>query len=119
MTADEVLKLSIVSTLKRFKFSLNMRQYDDTTACQIFIGAAYFVSFVMFGTMIMLNLFIGVIINSMDEARAERDHEEQLEKRRLGIEPDIEDDINDINRQIEELQDSLQRLKVRVRNGED
>src|SRR6056297_1007751 len=34
------------------------------------VAATYFVSFVMFGTMIMLNLFIGVIINSMDEARA-------------------------------------------------
>ena len=32
---------------------------------------------------------------------------------------DIEDDIDDINRQLEELQDSLQRLKVRVRNEDD
>jgi len=32
-------------------------------------AAAYFVSFIMLGTMIMLNLFTGVIIGSMEEAR--------------------------------------------------
>lgn len=32
----------------------------------------YFVSFVMFGTMIMLNLFIGVIMNSMNEVQEEK-----------------------------------------------
>ena len=38
-------------------------------------GALFFSSFVMFGTMIILNLFIGVIMNGMDEAR--KDHEAQ------------------------------------------
>ena len=35
------------------------------------IGVIYFVSFVLLGTMIMLNLVIGVIINGMDEAQKE------------------------------------------------
>jgi voltage-gated sodium channel len=35
------------------------------------LGAAYFVSFVMLGTMIFLNLFIGIIMTSMDEAQKE------------------------------------------------
>lgn len=35
------------------------------------IGAAYFTSFVLLGTMIMLNLVIGVIINGMDDAQKE------------------------------------------------
>ncbi|MEM7145943.1 MAG: ion transporter [Verrucomicrobiota bacterium] len=35
------------------------------------LGAAYFVSFVLIGTMVMLNLVIGVIINGMDEAQKE------------------------------------------------
>ena len=35
-------------------------------------AAAYFISFILLGTMIMLNLFIGVIVNSMSEAQAER-----------------------------------------------
>ncbi|MEM1098660.1 MAG: ion transporter [Planctomycetota bacterium] len=36
------------------------------------VGAFYFVSFVLFGTMIMLNLFIGVVIKSMEEAEDEQ-----------------------------------------------
>lgn len=35
------------------------------------LGAAFFVTFVLLGTMIMLNLFIGVIMNGMDEAQRE------------------------------------------------
>jgi len=38
---------------------------------QPLLGAFYFVSFVLVGTMIMLNLVIGVIINGMDEAQKE------------------------------------------------
>lgn len=38
-----------------------------------FFGAASFVSFVLIGATIMLNLFIGVIMTSKDEARAESD----------------------------------------------
>ncbi len=38
---------------------------------QPLLGAFYFVSFVLIGTMIMLNLVIGVIINGMDEAQKE------------------------------------------------
>ncbi len=36
------------------------------------VGALYFVSFVLLGTMIMLNLFIGVVIKSMEEAEDEQ-----------------------------------------------
>lgn len=35
------------------------------------VAAVYFVSFVIIGTMIVLNLFIGVVISSMTEAQAE------------------------------------------------
>ena len=34
--------------------------------------AAYFTTFIVFGTMIILNLFIGIILNSMSEAHAEQ-----------------------------------------------
>ena len=78
------------------------------------IGAAYFVSFVMFGTMIMLNLFIGVILNSMDEARAERDHEEQEARRAAGEEITVDEDFEAVGKQIEQLQDHLNTLHVRV-----
>ncbi len=37
---------------------------------QPLVAAAYFVSFVLIGTMIVLNLFIGVVLSSMSEAQA-------------------------------------------------
>ena len=47
-------------------------------------AALYFVSFVLIGTMIVLNLFIGVIMNSMDEANAEADLEANIKKKEEG-----------------------------------
>lgn len=35
------------------------------------VAAVYFISFILLGTMIMLNLFIGIIMNSMEEMHAE------------------------------------------------
>jgi voltage-gated sodium channel len=43
-------------------------------------AAAYFVSFILLGTMIMLNLFIGVIMNSMTEMHAELEAQNQPEE---------------------------------------
>jgi voltage-gated sodium channel len=42
---------------------------------QPMIAALYFVSFIMLGTMIMLNLFTGIIISSIEEAQAEQAEE--------------------------------------------
>jgi len=82
------------------------------------LAAMYFSSFVLFGTMIMLNLFIGVIINSMDEARAERDHEKRQLDKLAGNELTVADDIDDINKQFVDLQNSLAMLKKRVGSSE-
>jgi len=81
------------------------------------LGAAYFVSFVMLGTMIMLNLFIGVIINSMDEAQAES----EAEARRKHIARDGEISVGDEIRLVEEeLEKTARRLgELRRRVGGD
>ena len=55
--------------------------YDNTTdiepipSARPLLGATFFVSFVFLGTMIMLNLFIGVILNSMEEVQQKREAE--------------------------------------------
>ena len=82
-------------------------------------GAIFFVSFVMLGTMIMLNLFIGVIINSMSEAQADRESEE----RRRHLEQDgrisVGDEIVLIEEETQKLSRRLQSLRKRVdENGE-
>ncbi len=78
------------------------------------IGAAFFVSFVMFATMIMLNLFIGVIINSMDEARAEREREELVRQRAAGEEVPLDDELTDIDHQIDGVKEMLEHLRLRL-----
>ena len=81
------------------------------------LGAAYFVSFVMLGTMIMLNLFIGVIINSMDEAQAEREAEERRKHIARGGEISVGDEIRLVE---EELEKTARRLgELRRRAGGD
>lgn len=90
---------------------------ERVSAASPLIGAAYFISFVIFATMIMLNLFIGVIINSMDEARAQRDHEELLARRASDKDPGPEEDIDVINRQLDDLKESLNQLKLRIKSG--
>ncbi len=78
------------------------------------IGAAYFVSFVLLGTMIFLNLFVGVILNGMDEAQAEQ--EEELRKMHMAEEgmPSIGDDFKKLKHQLEEVQHSLDMLQRRA-----
>ena len=48
------------------------------------LGAFFFCSFMMFGAMIVLNLFIGVIMNGMDQAEAEVAREEAQEAESTG-----------------------------------
>jgi voltage-gated sodium channel len=47
------------------------------------LSPAFFVSFVLLGTMVILNLFVGVIMGGMDEARAEQEVEAMLSKTSL------------------------------------
>lgn len=69
------------------------------------LSSAYFVSFVLIGTMIILNLFIGVIMNGMDEAKNEIDRAEKTET-------GAEISIHDIRSKIGELQSLLDNYEM-------
>lgn len=84
-------------------------------------AVVYFVSFVLLGTMVMLNLFIGVIMNGMheaqreDEARERKKHMEQLGHATLG------DEIKLIEHEFDALKSRLQTLRLQAEckpNGE-
>jgi voltage-gated sodium channel len=68
----------------------------------------YFVSFVLFGTMIVLNLFIGVIMNSMQEAAVETARAEEAKRQLKGAGP------QSIEQELEELHRAAQQLAERV-----
>jgi voltage-gated sodium channel len=76
-------------------------------------AAIYFVSFIMLGTMIMLNLFTGVIIGSIEEAqeeRAEEVRESQLKKQGF---LSLHDELGLIGRQIQDLSTRLKGMELR------
>lgn len=78
-------------------------------------AAAYFVSFILIGTMIMLNLFTGVIIRSMEEAHIEA--ADDARKRRLmqhAQNPEAapaQEQIQDLTRQLQEIAAKLAGLQ--------
>jgi voltage-gated sodium channel len=86
------------------------------------VSPIFFVSFILVGTMIILNLFIGVIMNGMDEARAEADafrSQELRESRPPDSEPGLEEDLLVLKARFEELQKQLAdvHMKACAQNG--
>ncbi len=77
----------------------------------------FFVSFVLFGTMVMLNLFIGVIMNGMTEAQLEAEQEEEKRHIKELGHLTTEDDINHIERELEAVQTHLASLKRKIRGS--
>jgi voltage-gated sodium channel len=77
------------------------------------LGAVFFVVFVLLGTMIILNLFIGVIMNGMNDARAENEAEARA-RARAENEPSLDDDFKTLTEQLASLQQQLGTLQQRV-----
>jgi voltage-gated sodium channel len=74
---------------------------------------AYFITFILFGTMIVLNLFIGVIMNSMQEAALETARAEQLKAQAHGDKrQSLHDDLAELTRAAEELAERARRLRA-------
>ncbi len=89
---------------------------DITSKAQPLIGTVYFVSFVMLGTMIMLNLLIGIVVNGMDEAQkevADRQLHELLKRRdNDGIEALERDErIAVLRKELQEVVDKFDHLE--------
>jgi voltage-gated sodium channel len=72
----------------------------------------YFITFILFGTMIVLNLFIGVIMNSMQEAAIETARAEELKAQaRAGSEaPSLQQSLAQLAREAEALAERAKSL---------
>ena len=78
---------------------------------QPLIAAVYFVTFIMLGTMIMLNLFTGVIISSMEEAQAEQAVQVRAEHVK-------NEGVSTLHDELAVLSSQLQTLSVRLKGLE-
>lgn len=74
-------------------------------------GAAFFVSFVLVGTMIVLNLFVGVIMTGMEEAQREQDLARELESRPSTV----EQELRELLKQTAAMQTNLERLQAQLK----
>jgi voltage-gated sodium channel len=78
----------------------------------------YFISFILIGTMVILNLFIGVIMNGMEEAQEEA--AEQAERKRLqtgdhrDAQQALKDDLVALEKQVLELHGAIKKVAVRA-----
>ena len=77
-------------------------------------AALYFVSFILLGTMIMLNLFIGIIMNSMSEMHAEIEQSGRTTHLTQAGRTTLQDDLALFERQIDELNRQAARLRQRA-----
>ena len=72
----------------------------------------YFVTFILLGTMIMLNLFTGVIISSMEEAQIERAAEEREKLKGKGLLTRGEE-LSLLSQQLATISDRLKGIETR------
>ncbi len=82
-------------------------------------AAIYFISFVLIGTMIVLNLFIGVIMNSMDEVANEQRLEKMVEASKTGGAPSLNHDIDRLQLQLKDMQEQLQFIGHRLEKEQE
>ena len=76
-------------------------------------AALYFGTFIMLGTMIMLNLFIGIIMNSMSEMHAEIEERDRAKHLASTGGTSLEDDLRELERQLDDLQHKASMLRRR------
>ena len=75
------------------------------------LGALFFCSFMMFGAMIVLNLFIGVIMNGMDQAEAEVAREEAEEAENTGG-PTKDQRLEQLAQQLSAIQKEIHQIAL-------
>jgi len=121
-----------VATAEEWVQTLNTQRYGCTIAgyegreamcthptAYPILAPIYFISFILVGTMVILNLFIGVIMNGMEEAETEQ--QEMTERDRLErtsvVDPNValDEDLKRLETQIEGLTRAVRSVAARAR----
>ncbi|HEY3495618.1 MAG TPA: ion transporter [Polyangiaceae bacterium] len=120
-----------VATAEEWVQTLNIQRYgcdqfgyeDQPGLCRHparypVIAPLYFISFILLGTMIILNLFIGVIMGSIEEAEKERDERAERERAKQRSPSErrtlLENDLRDLERQISRMSEAVRAMSVRA-----
>jgi voltage-gated sodium channel len=81
------------------------------------VAAIYFISFILLGTMIMLNLFIGIIMNSMAEMHTELAEYDQA-KRGVTEQGSLLSDLTALDMQLAIMSSQINELRAKLGSGE-
>lgn len=87
--------------------------FTRVSRAQPVLGSLFFVGFIVSGAMVILNLFIGVIMNGMNEMQAEAENEQRA-RRRLEAKVSLEDEVHEIDAKLDEIRKSLKVLTTRM-----
>ncbi len=79
------------------------------------LSVLFFISFVLLGTMIILNLFVGVMLNSIAETTTEAEVQDLEANREKGY-LTVADELKLLYRQIDGLKTNVQTLSVRLKH---
>ncbi len=91
--------------------------FDSAKGSSPAVAAVYFISFILLGTMIMLNLFIGIIMNSMEEMHSELD-EYNAAKRGDTDKERVLDDLAALDQQVASLSKQLTALRGKLESSD-
>lgn len=118
-----MISLFKVLTLEGWTDIMNIQLYgtSDPTAeyaktPDSYASVAYFVSFILFGAMIIMNLFIGVIMNSMQESQNEIN---KLLMKKNQAEPATQQLLVEIEEKIDGLKFDIQKLSESFKNNDN
>lgn len=78
------------------------------------VATAYFVSFVLLGTMIILNLFVGVIMNGMEAA-----HEEAVQEAAGQAGVDLDKKLAEVGQHLDELRSIVHQMREELARKSD
>lgn len=93
--------------------------WEPQPLAQPYVAISYFVSFVLLGTIIMLNLVIGVILSSMQEAQTERDRAALAKARATEEGLTAVQEIELLEHQMDQIKQHLHLVRARIRSDVD
>lgn len=107
------LRAALLSLFQMITLDDWRTMYDSAQAAARFAATPYFVSFILLGTMIMLNLFIGIVMNSMAEMHTELD--ELKSSARAALEKgSVLGDLTALDQQLAALRSQLDTLRAKL-----
>ncbi|MAA77876.1 MAG: potassium transporter [Deltaproteobacteria bacterium] len=103
---------------KDYPFSGDFAQYCTDPVSYPIFGALFFVSFMFLGSLIILNLFIGVIMSGMEEAQQEN----ELARREYNKQNNnvtLSDNLGSVLAQLAKLQTDIETLKLQAERQDE